>query len=89
MKPTHKLGQFEGTVPFALGVALLLIAWHYGWTVLGIGAAVLAIVSLPTALSGLSLIARPRDETPVRTSHLRHDVHDRAHEGHPCDTESL
>ena len=44
MKTSHKIDQFEGTVRLALGVALLLIAWDYGWTVVGTGAVVLAIV---------------------------------------------
>ena len=44
----------------ALGVILLLIAWDYGWTVIGTGALVLGIVSLGTAIMGLSFLARPR-----------------------------
>jgi uncharacterized membrane protein YfbV (UPF0208 family) len=91
MKTTHKLDPFEGTVRFTLGVALLLVAWDYGWTVIGTGAVVLALVSLATAVVGLSLVGRTRNATPVAVahSHLGHDVHDRAHEGHPLDTESL
>jgi hypothetical protein len=58
MKTSHKLDQFEGTVRFGLGVALLLIAWDYGWTVVGTGAFVLAIVSFATALTGLSFLDR-------------------------------
>jgi hypothetical protein len=58
MKTTHKLDPFEGTVRFGLGIALLLIAWDYGWTVIGTGAIVLAIVSLATAIVGLSVVGR-------------------------------
>jgi hypothetical protein len=58
MKTTHKLDQFEGTVRFGLGVALLLIAWDYGWTVIGTGAFVLGAISLATAFTGLSLVDR-------------------------------
>jgi hypothetical protein len=58
MKATHKLDPFEGKVRFALGVALLLIAWDYGWTVIGTGAFVLAVVSLVSAVGGVTLISR-------------------------------
>lgn len=91
MKTTHNLDDFEINVRFALGVGLLWITWDYGWTVVGISALVLGLASLATSFLGWSLVTRTRDATPVtaRHSHLGHDVHDRAHEGHPIDTESL
>ena len=58
MKTPHKLDSFEGTVRFALGVVLLLIAWDYGWTVIGTGAFVLALISLATAVFGFSFVGR-------------------------------
>jgi hypothetical protein len=48
------LDTFEGTVRFVLGVVLVLIAWDYGWTVIGTGAFVLGIISLATAIVGMS-----------------------------------
>ncbi len=93
MKTTHRLDQYEGTVRFALGIALLLIGWDYGFTLVGTGAVVLGVVALGTAIFGLSAVGRAQTVAPptVKTapSHLGHDVHDRAHEGHPLDTESL
>ncbi|HWB22879.1 MAG TPA: hypothetical protein VG652_08320 [Gaiellaceae bacterium] len=96
MKTTHPVDRYEGLARFALGVVLLLIAWNDGWTVVGAGAAVLGVVSLATAFIRLPAIERPARHSAVITvapgrlpSHLGHDVHDRAHEGHPWDTESL
>jgi hypothetical protein len=54
MKKTGLLDPLEGTVRMVLGVALVLIAWDYGWTVIGTGALVLGIVALVTAFVGLS-----------------------------------
>lgn len=47
------------------------------------------LVALVTAVIGVSLVGRPREVAPVRRGHPGHDVHDWAHEAHPCDTESL
>ena len=65
MKAPHRIDPFEGTVRLALGVALLLIAWDYGWTVIGTGAVVLGIISLATAFGGVSLIRRPGKTSSV------------------------
>jgi hypothetical protein len=89
MKTTHNLDEFDSTLCFALGVALLLIAWYYGWTAIGVSALVLGLAALASSFIDWSLPRRTHDSTPVRHSHLGHDVHDRAHEGHPIDTESL
>jgi hypothetical protein len=59
MKAIHRIDSFEGKVRFTLGVALLLIAWDYGWTVIGTGAVGLGVISLATAFGGVSLIRRP------------------------------
>jgi hypothetical protein len=58
VKTTHKIDQFEGIVRFALGVVLLLVAWDYGWTVIGTGAVALGIISLATAISGFTFVDR-------------------------------
>jgi hypothetical protein len=92
MKALHRLDPAEGSVRFALGAALLLIAWDYGWTVIGTGAAVLGLVSLATAILGVSMVNPLRTKPPVvapTAAHNWHDVHDRAQEGHAIDTESL
>jgi hypothetical protein len=65
MKATHRIDPFEGTVRFTLGIALLLIAWDYGWTVIGTGAVVLGVISLVTAFGGVSLIRRPGSTSSV------------------------
>jgi glucose-6-phosphate-specific signal transduction histidine kinase len=53
MTPTLKTGpldQFERTVRAVLGIALLLLAWGFGWSdVEAIGALLLGIVALLTA----------------------------------------
>jgi hypothetical protein len=92
MKAVHRLDPVEGSIRFALGVVLLLIAWDYGWTVIGTGAAVLGFASLATAILGVSLVSGMRSASPAAVpapAHNWHDVHDRAQEGHPWDTESL
>jgi DUF2892 family protein len=48
------LDTFERTVRFVLGVALVLIATDYGWNVIGVGAVVLGIAALATAIIGTS-----------------------------------
>lgn len=52
MKKTGTLDGFERSVRSLLGIALALIAWDYGWTVVGTGAVLLAIVALATATMG-------------------------------------
>jgi glucose-6-phosphate-specific signal transduction histidine kinase len=53
MTPTLKTGpldQFERTVRVVLGIALVLLAWGFGWSdVEAIGALLLGIVALVTA----------------------------------------
>jgi glucose-6-phosphate-specific signal transduction histidine kinase len=52
---TGPLDQFERAVRGALGVALVLLAWGFGWTdVEAIGALLLGIVALVTAAAGFS-----------------------------------
>jgi len=51
---TGPLDRFERGARLALGVALILIAIDYGWTVVGTGAVVLGIVALATAIAGVS-----------------------------------
>jgi glucose-6-phosphate-specific signal transduction histidine kinase len=52
---TGPLDQFERAVRGALGVALVLLAWGFGWTdVEAIGALVLGVVALATAAAGFS-----------------------------------
>jgi hypothetical protein len=54
MTKTGSLDRWERTVRFVLGLALLLIGWDYGWTVIGTGAVVFAVVVLVTAIVGRS-----------------------------------
>ncbi len=92
MKAARRLDPLEGTVRLALGTALLLIAWDYGLTVIGTGAVVLGVIALATSIFGVSLLGRMGSQPPTASPHhtdFGHDVHDRAHEGHPIDTESL
>ena len=52
---TGPLDQFERSVRLALGIALVLLAWGFGWSdVEAIGALVLGIVALATAAVGFS-----------------------------------
>jgi hypothetical protein len=51
---TGTLDTFERLVRGVLGVALVLICWDYGLTVIGVGAFVLGVVALATAFAGLS-----------------------------------
>jgi glucose-6-phosphate-specific signal transduction histidine kinase len=52
---TGPLDRFERLVRLTLGVALVLLAWGFGWTdVEAIGALVLGLVSLATAAVGVS-----------------------------------
>jgi hypothetical protein len=66
MKSAHRLDPFEGKVRVALGVALLLIGWDYGWTVVGTGAVVLGVASLVSAIGGVTLINRMRNTAASR-----------------------
>jgi glucose-6-phosphate-specific signal transduction histidine kinase len=55
MKKNGPLDGFERVVRLSLGVALVLLAWGFGWTgVDGVGALVLGIVALATAAAGFS-----------------------------------
>lgn len=58
MKRARTLDGFETTVRFLLAIALALIAWDSGTTVVGIGALVLALIAVATAASGVSPIDR-------------------------------
>jgi hypothetical protein len=52
---TGPLDRFERGVRLALGIALVLLAWGFGWTdVEAIGALLLGIVALVTAAVGYS-----------------------------------
>lgn len=51
---TGILDRTERAVRVTLGVALVLISWDYGWTVIGVGALVLGVAALVTALVGVS-----------------------------------
>jgi Protein of unknown function (DUF2892) len=52
---TGPLDQFERIVRGALGIALVLLAWGFGWSdVEAIGALVLGLVALGTAAAGYS-----------------------------------
>lgn len=52
---TGPLDSFERSVRLALGIALVLLAWGFGWTdVEAIGALVLGLVALATAAAGFS-----------------------------------
>lgn len=47
------LDAYERWIRFALGVSLLLLFWGFGWTsVEAIGALLLGVVALTTALAG-------------------------------------
>jgi glucose-6-phosphate-specific signal transduction histidine kinase len=62
---TGPLDHFERTVRAMLGVALVLLAWGFGWTdVEAIGALLLGIVALVTAAVGFS----PTDRMMARLS---------------------
>jgi hypothetical protein len=62
---TGPLDQFERTVRVVLGIALLLLAWGFGWSdVEAIGALVLGLVALGTAAAGYS----PADRVLARLS---------------------
>jgi hypothetical protein len=68
MTESHKTGpldHFERTVRVVLGIALVLLAWGFGWSdVEAIGALLLGIVALVTAAVGFS----PADRTLARLS---------------------
>jgi hypothetical protein len=62
---TGPLDQFERTVRVVLGIALVLLAWGFGWSdVEAIGALVLGLVALATAAVGFS----PADRMLARLS---------------------
>jgi glucose-6-phosphate-specific signal transduction histidine kinase len=62
---TGPLDQFERTVRVVLGIALVLLAWGFGWSdVEAIGALLLGIVALGTAAAGYS----PTDRMLARLS---------------------
>jgi hypothetical protein len=62
---TGPLDQLERTVRVALGIALVLLAWGFGWSdVEAIGALVLGLVALVTAAVGYS----PADRMMARLS---------------------
>jgi Protein of unknown function (DUF2892) len=62
---TGPLDHFERTVRAVLGIALVLLAWGFGWSdVEAIGALVLGVVALGTAAVGYS----PADRMLARLS---------------------
>jgi glucose-6-phosphate-specific signal transduction histidine kinase len=62
---TGPLDQFERAVRVVLGIALVLLAWGFGWSdVEAIGALVLGIIALGTAAAGFS----PADRMLARLS---------------------
>jgi glucose-6-phosphate-specific signal transduction histidine kinase len=62
---TGPLDQFERIVRAMLGVALVLLAWGFGWSdVEAIGSLLLGIVALGTAAAGFS----PADRMLARLS---------------------
>jgi glucose-6-phosphate-specific signal transduction histidine kinase len=62
---TGPLDQFERTVRGVLGIALVLLAWGFGWSdVEAIGALLLGLVALVTAAAGYS----PTDRMLARLS---------------------
>jgi glucose-6-phosphate-specific signal transduction histidine kinase len=62
---TGPLDHFERTVRVVLGIALVLLAWGFGWSdVEAIGALLLGIVALGTAAAGYS----PTDRVLARLS---------------------
>jgi hypothetical protein len=62
---TGPLDLFERIVRVVLGIALVLLAWGFGWSdVEAIGALVLGIVALGTAAAGYS----PADRVLARLS---------------------
>ena len=62
---TRPLDQFERTVRVVLGIALVLLAWGFGWSdVEAIGALVLGLIALGTAAAGFS----PTDRVLARLS---------------------
>ena len=58
MKRPRTLDRFETIVRFLLAIALTVIAWDSGTSVVAIGAAVLALIAIATAASGVSPINR-------------------------------
>jgi glucose-6-phosphate-specific signal transduction histidine kinase len=62
---TGPLDQFERTVRVVLGIALVLLAWGFGWSdVEAIGALLLGVIALGTGAAGFS----PADRMLARFS---------------------
>jgi glucose-6-phosphate-specific signal transduction histidine kinase len=55
IEKTGPLDRFERSLRLVLGIALVLLAWGFGWTsVEAIGAIVLGLAALATAAAGFS-----------------------------------
>jgi glucose-6-phosphate-specific signal transduction histidine kinase len=66
------LDQFERGVRAILGIALLLLAWGFGWTsVEAIGAMLLGLAALATAAAGFSPADRVLSRFESRTDSSR------------------
>lgn len=66
------LDQFERGVRAILGIALVLLAWGFGWTnVEAIGALVLGLAALGTAAAGFSPADRVLSRFERRTDSSR------------------
>lgn len=66
------LDQFERGVRAILGIALVLLAWGFGWTnVEAIGALVLGLAALATAVAGFSPADRMLSRLESRTGSNR------------------
>jgi glucose-6-phosphate-specific signal transduction histidine kinase len=62
---TGPLDHFERTVRVVLGIALVLLAWGFGWSdVEAIGALLLGVIALGTGAAGFS----PADRMLARLS---------------------
>ena len=66
---TGSLDHIERSIRAALGIALVLLAWGFGWSdVEAIGALVLGLIALVTAAAGFSPANRILSRLGSRTS---------------------